>query len=115
MLGGSNSFDRRVTVLKKAHRKGRKAYVPIAGPDGVVYVRKPQSKFANVPFRGLLLLALGLVLFKGLAIAQFGALGYDKRLGSLREGTIIEQAGAWVMQPDRVSLYLAGKVGPYLR
>lgn len=115
MLGGSNSFDQRVAVLKKAHRKGRRVYVPIAGPDGVVYVRKPQSKFANLPFRGVLLLVVGLALFKGLAIAQFGAVGYDERLSALREGTVIEQAGAWVMQPDRVSLFFAAKIGPHLR
>ena len=85
------------------------------GRDHVVKVRRRRSVLAAFPFKGLIYLFLGLAVFKAIALAQLGGEGYDTRLKKLREGTIIEQAGAWVMHPEPVTLWIAAKVSPYIR
>ncbi len=116
MLGGSKSFDQRLRVIEKAHRRGgRKAYMPIAASDGIVVLRKPQSRLSKLPLKGVFYLVLGFALFKGIAIAQYGPQGYENRVQEMREGTMVEQAGAWFMQPDRISVFLGAQIAPHLR
>ena len=114
MLGGHKSFEDRVELLQRARRKVPRGHVQVAGPDGLVFAKKRRNTPA-VSLRGLLYLVFGLILFKAIAIAQFGPSGYVQRLDGLKDGTLIEQAGAVLMQPDRMSVALAMHIGPFLR
>ena len=55
------------------------------------------------------------IFFKAVIIAHLGAGLYEERLAQLAEGSVVEQAGAAVMQPDAVSAMFASKLRPFLR
>lgn len=114
MLGGSKSFDKRVKVIERTHRRAPKGRVQVVGPDGVVFSKKRRA-MPSISFKGILYLLLGLALFKAIAMAQFGAASYNERVEALRQGTVIEQAGAWIMQPDRFSAIIAAQIAPFIR
>ncbi|MCF3593164.1 hypothetical protein LZG00_04055 [Rhodobacteraceae bacterium LMO-12] len=114
MLGAKNSFDERLHRIGRSGRRPKKAYTPVVGPDGLIVVRR-RSSGPKVPVRGLIYLACGFILFKSIALAQFGAQGYEDRLAMLSEGTAVEKVSAWVMQADRATLWVADKIRPFLR
>ncbi len=115
MFGAKNSFDDRLHRIKRSGRRvKKKGHGPVVGPDGLIIVRRRKSG-RNVPIRGLIYLTCGFILFKAIALAQFGAQGYNERLTIMQEGTAVEQASAWVMQADRVTLWVADKIRPLLR
>jgi len=62
------------------------------------------------------LLFLGaFVFFKAFLVANLGPQTYDDRLARLNNGTVVEQAGAFVMQADPLTVYAAQKIRPVLR
>jgi len=52
---------------------------------------------------------LGL-LFKGFLFAYLGEVSYLERVAALQSGTLMEQAGAWLMQPDPATMIVANGV-----
>ncbi|MDE9451177.1 hypothetical protein J3R80_11945 [Aliiroseovarius sp. Z3] len=48
------------------------------------------------------------MLFKGFLFGQVGAINYNDRVDRLSNGSMIEQAGAWIMQDDPVTTAIAG-------
>jgi len=44
-----------------------------------------------------------------------GPVTYDDRLSVLDSGTGVEQVGAWMMQIDPATVFLADQIGPILR
>jgi len=119
MVGANNSFDKRLNRIGlSGHRRSsgrtlKNGYVPMVGPDGLIVVRR-RKRGPSIPFRGLIYLAFGFILFKAVALAQFGEDGYNGRLETMSEGTAVEQASSWVMQADRVTLFVASKIRPIL-
>ncbi|MDU8928675.1 hypothetical protein RXV86_14885 [Alisedimentitalea sp. MJ-SS2] len=114
MLGGQKSFDKRLHGINKAHRRAPKRAAYVVNANGTIAARRTR-KGPNISIKGILYLALGLALFKSIAMAQFGLPVYTERVEALRQGTFVEQAGAVVMQPDRISILIAGQIAPYLR
>ncbi|UYV36318.1 hypothetical protein N4R57_15000 [Rhodobacteraceae bacterium D3-12] len=114
MFGSKSQFDKRLTKIDRSGRRASKGYGPVVGPDGMIVVRRRKSGI-NFPIRGLVYLLAGFVLFKAIALAQFGEQGYNDRLLQLISGTAVEQAGAWIMQVDPASQWLADKIRPILR
>lgn len=114
MLGGHNSFERRVQMIDRANRKAPKTRTNFVGPDGLVITRRRRSTPAVSP-RGVLYLLCGFVLFKAIAVAQFSEAGYTERVEKLKAGTLIEQAGAVILQPDRFSVALGKNIAPFIR
>jgi hypothetical protein len=81
--------------------------------DGLI-VARPRMYKPKFPLKGLIVvLALGF-LFKGFLFSYLGEAGYLERVASLQSGTVIEQAGAWVMQPDPVTSLVAGTISTIL-
>ena len=107
-------FDKRVRAVVRKHDKMRRnGVVHRVGKDGLIISR---ARFARprFPWRGVVLvIALGFA-FKALLWGQIGAAGYNERVETLRQGTMIEQVGAWLLQPDQVTVYFGDMVRPYL-
>jgi hypothetical protein len=60
-------------------------------------------------------LAIGLLmLFKALLFAQVGPLAYDERVEAMRTGSTLEQAGAWLLQKEPVTVLLGGYLKAYV-
>jgi hypothetical protein len=106
-------FDKRVRRIERKHRKMARGGVPFIDRTGLVSMR-PRRARIRVPLRGLLLLAAGFIAFKGLVLADLGGELYAERLETLSNGTVVEQAGAWIMQADPASKWVAARIWPML-
>ena len=114
MAGNRDSgFTRRVRKVEKQHRRLAQGYVTSVNHDGLVVARVRRGGL-RFPFRGVLLLAVAFIGFKSFFLAWSGQAAYDQKLALLQQGTIAERAGAWVMQPDFVTMWIADQVKPFL-
>ncbi|PWG17898.1 hypothetical protein [Salibaculum griseiflavum] len=108
-------FDKRVDRIVRTHdRIRRNGVVHRVGKDGLI-VTRPRVARPRFPLRGVLVVVLLGFAFKGLLWAQIGAAGYNDRVERLRQGTVIEKAGAWLLQEDAVTIWIGQQTRPYLR
>lgn len=108
MIETRNDFHARVRTLGRKHRAMAKGSTAQLRQDGLIVVRpKRRRTRRRYPLRSFALLIIGFFAFKGFMLASMGDAGYDDRLTRLGEGTALEQVGALVMQPDRVSALFA--------
>ncbi|SDD29090.1 hypothetical protein [Ruegeria marina] len=114
MVDNRIDFDHRVRRLTKKHEAMTRGYYGRMRKDGLIEV-KPRRGRIQFPIRALVLLIAAVFVFKGFLLASLGADTYNYRVERLAAGTPVEQAGAWVMQPDPVSVFLAEQAGPILR
>ncbi|MDX5402302.1 MAG: hypothetical protein LPK02_09005 [Rhodobacterales bacterium] len=106
-------FDNRLRRIQKSRVKLAKGYVSVVGDDGLIVV-KPQRRRAGFHLRALAFVIIGFMGFKILILAALGQGVYEERVDTLREGSTVERAGAWVMQPDPLSVMAAQKIRAYL-
>jgi hypothetical protein len=107
-------FTRRGRKLEKQHRRLAQGYVTSVNHDGLVVARVRRSGL-RFPFRGILLLAIAFLGFKSFLSANSGESGYAERLALMQQGTIAERAGAWVMQPDVVTVWIAQQISGLIK
>lgn len=107
-------FDRRLRRLGKKHRAMARGYTASMRPDGLI-VMQPRRARSRISPRALFIFMMCFFAFKGLLIASIGIAGYEDRVQSLRTGTPVEQVGAWVMQTEPLSMWIAEQIGPVLR
>ena len=99
-------FDKRLKQINRRHEKMENGVVRSVNSDGLI-VARPRAYRPRFPLKGLLVvLAIGF-LFKGFLFACLGEEGYAERIAGLQSGSAMEQAGAWVMQPDPATLAIA--------
>jgi len=97
-------FRGRLRRVERIHRRG--GGFEAAGTLGrTAYVVKPQRTSLLRPVA--LVLGAGLLL-KAILFIQIGEADYTDRVARLEGGSQIEAIGAWVMQPDAVTVWLAG-------
>ncbi|MCR8827540.1 hypothetical protein [Pseudosulfitobacter koreensis] len=102
MVETKQNFDSRLRVLTRKHRRMANGYTTRLRGDGLIVV-KPKRRKAQFPLKGALLVLAGFFAFKAFMLISLGELTYADRLARLQNGTIVEQAGAWVMQADPVT------------
>ena len=110
------AFDARLKGIAKRKTRLERGYKSQVSRDGLIILR-PQKRAISprVSFRGLFYLVFGFFLFKGMIMAHLGGTIYAERVTALQEGTFIEQAGGFVMQPDRVTQAIATQLRPFLK
>lgn len=106
MLQTAKQFDRRLGHITKEHEKASKGLAYKVSRSGLI-VAKPRGFRLRFPFKGIAVLFLGLVLFKGFLLAYLGPGVYLSRLDILADGTFVEQAGAWALQIEPVTQTVA--------
>lgn len=104
-MSNIQSFDDRMRGIERRHRKLARGYKTVVTREGLI-VHKPRTRF-RFPVRGLVLTIAAIWVFKAFLFAYQGPGGYNSRVDSLASGTAIEQAGAWVMQADRATIWMA--------
>ena len=114
MSDAFQEFDSRLNSIDRKRTKLAQGYASKVGKDGLIIFR-PKRRKSGLPLRGLLYLFLGFTFFKAVIIAHLGAPLYEDRLAQLAQGSIVEQAGAVVMQSDPVSQKLSAYLRPILR
>lgn len=107
-------FQKRLKGLGRKHAKMTRGYHTKVGKDGLITVvtKRPRR---NLPFKGLILMAVGFFAFKAFMLAAVGPVTYNERLAELEGGTAIEQGGAKLLGIDPVTNILATFAGPILR
>lgn len=113
----SNSFAGFEARLKKLDRKRSKlaqGYKGSIGSDGLIVFR-PVRRQRGIPLRAVVMLIVGFFVFKGMVLAHTGTATYGERIDALKNGTMIEQAGAFVMQSDPVTVGIALQLRPFLQ
>lgn len=107
------TFDAHRRQVVRTHRKLALTGAPQIGPDGLITIR-PRRRGLAFPWRGVFVIFAAALLLKAVLLAQLGSVTYGERVAALRDGSVVERAGAWVMTPDWASLALADSLRPYL-
>jgi hypothetical protein len=106
-----NGFSDRLKKVSRKHARMANGYDAKVGRDGLIVFR-PKRRKRGMPIRGHMLVGAAFLGFKALMIVQLGASTYDARVQALQDGTTLEQAGAFVMQADPISVGLAAQMAP---
>jgi len=107
-------FDQRLNLLARKHRALSRGYVTRIQADGLI-VARPRRTSARLPRKAVFLFLLAFFGFKAFLVANLGPQAYDDRLARLQAGTVVEKGGAFVMQADPLTMYLAQQIGPIMR
>ena len=107
------SFEHRVRHLARKHRQMAQGIVHHMGSDGLVSAY-PRRRMPSFPLRGLMVLLGAAFLFKAFLFAALGASVYEDRVALLSSGSIVEQGGAWVMQADPATIWVAAQINGLL-
>lgn len=108
-------FRGRLRLIEKRHSGyARHGYTARLRSDGLIEVVQQPKVKSRVSGRSLLLCIAVAFLFKGFLMATLGYGSYDERVAKLAEGTQIEKAGAFFMQADPLSTFVAEKLVPLL-
>lgn len=99
-------FDKRLKRIVRRHDKMANGVVKTVNSDGLI-VARPRLYKPRFPLKGLLVVLFLGFLFKGFLFAYLGEAAYSDRVASLQNGTVMEQAGAWIMQPDPATAFVA--------
>ena len=113
MSDAFDEFDNRLRRINRSRVILARGYVSVVGEDGLI-VAKPRPNPRRFPLRVLVFGIILYLAFKVLLLSFLGTSVYRDRIEALRQGSLIERAGAVVMQADPVSMRLAEKIGRYL-
>lgn len=106
MVNAATDFSKRMKRINRAHTRLENGYISVVGKDGLI-ITKPKRRGAGFPLKILATLVFGFFAFKILLLSQLGPQNYDNRVDLLSKGSVIEQAGAFVLQADALSLSIA--------
>lgn len=107
-------FGKRVKRINKRHRKLSNGYVSSMNHDGLIIARVRRSG-PRFPWKGIALCFVAFFAFKGFLLSQLGQTTYNERVNSLQSGTYIENAGAYAMSADPVTVWFAAQIRTVLR
>ena len=102
-------FDKRLKRIVRRHDRMARGVVKTVNADGLI-VARPRIYTPRFPLKGLLVLIVAGFVFKGFLFAYLGEAAYADRVASLKQGSVMEQAGAWVMQADPATVYISGAI-----
>jgi len=107
-------FNERLHLLAQKHHAMSRGYVTQVQPDGLI-VARPRRRQVRISGRAIFLFLAAFIGFKAFLVANLGLLTYEDRLDRLNAGTKIEQAGAFAMQADPLTMFVANQIGSVLR
>ena len=113
MSDAFDDFDNRLRRIDRSRANLARGYVSVVGEDGLIIV-KPRRKRGRFPLRVLAFAIIGYFGFKVVMLSFLGTVVYQDRIETLRQGSTVEQVGAWVMQADPASVALAENIRSYL-
>lgn len=113
MENALRNFEKRHRAVTKRHRQMAQGYVTKLGRNGVIE-HHPRRNLPGFSPRSIVLTALGFFTFKGFLLHSMGETEYVARVGLLSDGSMLEKAGAFVMQIDPVTRWAVEYISPYL-
>ncbi|MEL6681148.1 MAG: hypothetical protein AAFQ09_00705 [Pseudomonadota bacterium] len=108
-------FDKRLKRIVRRHdRMQSSGAVKTVTNDGLI-VARPRVYKPRFPLKGLLAIIVLGFLFKGVVYAALGTEQYVDRVTALQQGSVMEQAGGWIMQADPATKLIAQGVSSVLQ
>ncbi len=98
-------FETRARRIARQHRRMARGYVTTITRDGLI-IHRPKRRFGLSP-RGIATTLAVLLAFKVMFFMYLGPITYAGRIAKLEAGTMIEQAGAWVMSAGPATEWVA--------
>jgi len=114
MTNSYQGFDARLKKIDRNRARLANGYSAKVTREGLIVFR-PKRRAQGFSVRGLAFLVLGFFLFKAMILAHLGITVYEQRVAALQTGTMVEQAGAFVMQNEQVSATIAQYLRPILK
>ncbi|MGH1356332.1 MAG: hypothetical protein ACRBBS_14795 [Thalassovita sp.] len=114
MADSFNDFDNRLTRISQNRAQMKHGYSLTVDRDGLI-VARPKQRRTGFPLKLVLMFIVGFLSFKILLVSFLGLDTYEHRVSELQNGAMVEQAGAWFMQADPVTVQLAAKLRPFIR
>lgn len=112
MAGTYSEFDKRLRTIQQRNQKKRHGSNYRVGADGLIAMH-PRKRSPRFPIKGIALLVAAGFAFKVFLYMNLGGATFEQRVSELANGTLVEQAGAWIMQPDPVTLMIVDQLRPY--
>jgi hypothetical protein len=106
-------FDKRLKRIVRRHDRMQNGVVKTVMADGLI-VERPRVYRPKLPLQGLLVAVVLCFLFKGMVFVSLGADQYAERVAQLQQGTMVEQASAWIMFPDQATVFIAEAISTSL-
>jgi len=114
MSANVQKFDKRLTRIVRKHRSMSNGYGFRVDRTGLITIKPKRAKGAAPLTILFSVLCIG-VLFKAVAVANFGPEKYASKLAPMHNGTVVEQAGAWLMEPGVVTMYVSQALSDVIR
>ncbi|KMK68141.1 hypothetical protein [Puniceibacterium sp. IMCC21224] len=106
-------FEKRHRAVTKKHRQLAQGYVTKLGRNGLIQ-HHPRRNLPGASPRSIVMIALGFFAFKGLLLHSMGEVEYLARIATLTQGSLVEKAGAFMMQIDPVTRWGLEQLTPFL-
>lgn len=106
------NFDKRMDAILRKHSQLAKGYTPRMTKDGLI-VAQPARRL-RLPWRSLLVILMLVMGFKVYLHATIGAEAYAETVAGLSAGSQVEQAGAWIMQADPLTVAASAQMAAFL-
>jgi hypothetical protein len=113
MSAAEVQFSKRLRRIVRRHDKMRNGVIHRMTRDGLI-VAHPRRHLPRFPLQGVMIVVAAGILFKSFLLLNMGEITYGERVASLQSGSLIEQGGAWVMQIDPATNWIADQMKPYL-
>ena len=106
MVDTLHSFENRQKAVRRKHTRMAKGYVTKLRQDGL-FVQTTDKKIGSYLLRMVMGLIMAVFAFKSFVLYWIGTVGYQGHVDALADGTVVERAGAAVMQIDPISSAIA--------
>lgn len=114
MLDSQSRFQDRLRSVTRKHAAMANGFTTYVRGDGLIVVKPKRRKSRGISARGVVWSIFWFTMFKSLMLAAMGEASYTERLAKLSEGTMLEQAGAWLMSIDPLTAQMSNILGPLL-
>ncbi|MHA6347248.1 hypothetical protein [Roseivivax sp. CAU 1761] len=104
------NFERRHREVQRKHSRLAQGYVTRLGRNGVIE-HHPKRDYTGHAAMPLMILTVTFVALKTMLLTGLGAEAYEGHLATLSDGGAVERMGAWLMQHDPLTGFLAGLLG----
>ena len=106
----NDHFQKRLRRIVRRHNQMAVGVHHVVTKDNLI-VAQPRLIRPRFPLKGVMMLFVVSSLFKSFLFASIGPADYDTRVAALADGTIVEQAGSWVMFADPATQF----IGDFIR
>ncbi|MFL4470461.1 hypothetical protein ACERZ8_11445 [Tateyamaria armeniaca] len=114
MQDSQADFNKRLSTLNRKHAAMSQGFSTALRADGLIVIKPNRALRRAFPIKGLLALVFGFFVFKAIMLSSLSEITYNERVAKLNQGGALEQAGAWLMQVEPVTHFLAGFLEPLI-